>query len=163
MRTKLQYYWDTLKSNKCNSIHNQDTPRHEKSARYCLIWKVLDQMTHSVWSNKTATLLTIIAGRQIHTLHMLSVIHMDQSLDNVTFNIIVLTKCSKPTKLKQRVVYIIYVEDELLCPIKCIYAYLAQRSQIVAQDFSDFFITFGKPHHPTSKELRRKKKEAWKK
>ena len=94
---------------------------------------------------------------------MLSVIHMDQSLDNVTFNIIVLTKCSKPTKSNQRVVYIAYVEDELLCPIKCIYAYLAQRSEIVTQDFSDFFITFGKPRHPTSKELRRKKKEAWKK
>ena len=109
---------------------------------------------------KTAALLTILAGQQIHTLHMLSVIHMEQCLDNVTFNIIGLTKCSKPTKSKQQVVYIAYVEDELLCPIKCIYAYLAQRYEIVAQAFSEFFITFGKPHYPASKELHGKKKEA---
>ena len=35
---------------------------------------------------KTAAFLTILAGRKIHTLHMLSVIHMDQSLDKVIFH-----------------------------------------------------------------------------
>ena len=44
------------------------------------------------------------------------------------------------------------MEDELLCPVKCIYAYLAQRSEIVTKDFTEFFITFGKPHHPASKD-----------
>ena len=44
------------------------------------------------------------------------------------------------------------MEDELLCPVKCIYAYLAQRSKIISQNFTEFFITFGKPHHPTSKD-----------
>ena len=29
-----------------------------------------------------------------------------------------------------------YVENELLCPVKCIYAYLVQRSNIVTQDFT---------------------------
>ena len=46
-----------------------------------------------------------------------------------------------------------YKEDELLCPVKCIYAYLTQRSQIVTQDFTEFFITYGKPYHPASKDL----------
>ena len=101
---------------------------------------------------KTSVLLTILAGRQIHTLHMLSVIHMDQSLDKVIFHIIGLTKCSKPTRPNQPVVYRAYVEDELLCPVKCIYAYLAQRSEIVTQAFTEFFITFGKLHHLTSKD-----------
>ena len=32
---------------------------------------------------KTAALLTILGGRRIHTLHMLSVIHMDQSPDRL--------------------------------------------------------------------------------
>ena len=101
---------------------------------------------------KTSVLLTILAGRQIHTLHMLSVIHMDQSLDKAIFHIIGLTKYFKPTRPNQPVVYRAYVEDELLCPVKCIYAYLAQRSEIVTQDFTEFFITFGKPHYPLSKD-----------
>ena len=45
------------------------------------------------------------------------------------------------------------MEEELLCPVKCIYAYFAQRCEIVTQNFTEFFITFGKPHHPASKDL----------
>ena len=101
---------------------------------------------------KTAALLIILAGQRIHTLHMLGVIHMDQSLDKVIFHIIGLTKCSKPTRPNQPVVYRAYVEEELLCSVKCIYAYLAQRSEIVTKDFTECFITFGKPRHPASKD-----------
>ena len=42
--------------------------------------------------------------------------------------------------------------DKLPCPVKCYYAYLAQRSKIITQNFTEFFITFGKPHHPASKD-----------
>ena len=61
---------------------------------------------------KTAALLTILAGRRINTLYMLSVIRMDQSLDKVIFHIIGLTNCSKPTILNQLVVCRAYVEGE---------------------------------------------------
>ena len=44
------------------------------------------------------------------------------------------------------------MEDELPCPVKCIYAYLAQRSEIVNPNFTQFFITFGKPQHLASKD-----------
>ena len=101
---------------------------------------------------KTGALLKILVGRRIHTLHMLSVIYMDQSMDKVIFHIIGLTKCSKTTRTNQPVVYRAYVEDELLCPVEFIYAYLAQRSEIVTQDFTEFFINFGKAHHPASKD-----------
>ena len=77
---------------------------------------------------KTAALLTILVGRTIHALYMLSVIHMDQSPDKLIFHIIGLTKCSRPTRPNQPIVYRAYVEDELLCPVKGIYAYLTQRS-----------------------------------
>ena len=86
---------------------------------------------------------------------MLSVIHIGQSLDTVIFHVIELTKCTKPTSPDQPVVYRAYVEVELLFPVKCIYAYLAERSEIVTQDFTEFFITFAKPWldgDPTSKE-----------
>ena len=78
---------------------------------------------------------------------------MDQSLDNVVLHIIGLTKCSKPTRPNQPVVYRAYVEDKLPCPVKCIYAYLEQRSEIVTQDLTEFFITFDKPPHSASKDV----------
>ena len=84
---------------------------------------------------------------------MLSFIHMDQSHEKVVLHIIALRKCSKPSRPNMPVVYREYVEDELLFPVKCIYAYLVQRSEIVTQDITEFFITFGKPHHPASKDL----------
>ena len=83
---------------------------------------------------------------------MLSVTYMDRSLDMVIFHITGLTKCSKPTRPKQPVVYRAYVEGELLCPVKCIFAYLRQRSEIVTKDFRELFVTFGKLHHPASKD-----------
>ena len=83
---------------------------------------------------------------------MLSVTHMNQCMDKVIFHIIRLIKCSKPTLPNQPVVYRAHVKDELLYPVKCIYAYLAQRSEIATQDFTEFFITYGKPHHPASKD-----------
>ena len=101
---------------------------------------------------KTAALLTILGGRTIHTLYMLSVIHMDQSPEKIIFHITGLTKCSKPTRPNQPIVYRAYEEDELLCLVKCIYAYLTQRSKIITQNFTECFITFGKPHHPASKD-----------
>ena len=77
---------------------------------------------------------------------------MDQSIDKVIFDIIGLTKCSKPTRPNQPIVYRAYAEDELLCSVKYIYAYLAQRSKIITQNFTEFFITFGKSSHPASKD-----------
>ena len=85
-----------------------------------------DSLSFKQLTLKTAALLTILAGREIDTLHMSSVIHMDQSPDKVIFHIIELTKCSKPTRPNQPVVYRAYVEDELLCPVKRTYTYLSQ-------------------------------------
>ena len=83
---------------------------------------------------------------------MLIVTYMDQSLDMVIFYIIGLPKCSKPSRPNQPVLCREYLEDEVLCPVKCIYTYLAQRSEIVTQNFTKFFSTFDKPHHPASKD-----------
>ena len=77
---------------------------------------------------------------------------MDQSHYKIIFDIISLTKYAKPSRPNQPVLYTAYVEDELFCPVKCIYACLAQRSEIDTQDFTEFFITFCKSHHPTSKD-----------
>ena len=78
---------------------------------------------------KIAALLTILTGQRIQTLHLVSVIHMDYFHDKVIFHTIRLTKCSKPSRPNQPVVYSAYVKDDLLCPVKYIYANLAQRSE----------------------------------
>ena len=110
-------------------------------------------LSHSaIGTDRSAALLTILGGLQIHTLNMVSVIHMDQSPDKFIFHIAGLTKCSKPIRPSQPIFYRANVEDELLCSVKCIYAYLTQRSKIITQNFTEFFITFGKPHHPASKD-----------
>ena len=101
---------------------------------------------------KTTVLLPILPGRRILTLHMISVIHMDQFHDKVIFYIIGLIKCSNPSRQNQPVVYREYVEDELLCPVGYIYACLAQISEIVTQDFTEFFTTLNKPTHLASKD-----------
>ena len=49
---------------------------------------------------------------------------MDQSNGKVIFHVIRLTKCLKPSGPDQPVVDRAYVEDELLCSVKCIYVYL---------------------------------------
>ena len=87
-------------------------------------------------------LLTISAERQIRTLHyicsVLKVI-MDQSLDKVIFH----TICYWANKMLQ---------TNQTKPVNClmsyfvqlnvaIYAYLAQRSEIVTEGFTEFFIT----------------------
>ena len=83
---------------------------------------------------------------------MLSGVQTNQSYGKVIFHIIGLTKCSKSSRPNQPVFYRAYVEDELLCSFKFIYAYLAWRSAVVTQDLTDFFITFGKPQYPASKD-----------
>ena len=84
---------------------------------------------------------------------MLGVDNMNQSHYKVTFHFNGLTKCSKPSRPNQVVVYRAYLEDELICTAKYIYAYLAQRHEIVTQDLTEFFITFGKPHDPAFIDL----------
>ena len=42
---------------------------------------------------------------------------------------------------------------ESLYPVKCIWPYLSQRSKSATQEFTEFFITYGKPQHLASKDL----------
>ena len=65
---------------------------------------------------------------------MVSVVHMDQSNGKVVFDIIGVRKFFKLSENIRPVVYKEYIEDELYYLVKCIYAYLAQRSVIFTQD-----------------------------
>ena len=69
---------------------------------------------------------------------MVSVVHMDQSNGKVVFDIIGVTKFFKLSENILPVVYREYIEEELYYLVKCIYAYLAQRSVIFIQDLRHF-------------------------
>ena len=88
---------------------------------------------------KISVLLTILAGRRTHTLDMLSVVHMDQSHDNVIFHIIGLTTCSSPSRPNRSVVYRTYMENEYFVQLNVFMH--TWRSEIVTQDFTEVFIT----------------------
>ena len=153
--TKLGEYWLEPRFMKDIFHWRPSLPRYTKT------WDVDNELTclKSLGPNgtpclkqltlKTAALLTILAGRRIHILHMLCNVHMDSPK---IFYVIGMEKWSKPSKLNQPVVYRTYVKDEPLCPVKCIWPYLSQRSKSATQEFTEFFITYDKPQHLAYKD-----------
>ena len=103
---------------------------------------------------KTAMVLSVLAGRRLHTLHKLGISKMDISDvgRKVICHITGLTKCSKPSRPNKPIVFCAYTENELFCPVACIKEYLHFRAGLVDEKCTQLFITHGKPHHPISKD-----------
>ena len=82
---------------------------------------------------KTAMLLSILAGRRLHTLHKLETSKMDISDfgGKVICHITSLTKYSKPSRPNKPIVFRAYTENKLLCPVACIKKYLHFRAALV--------------------------------
>ena len=59
---------------------------------------------------------------------------MDKREDKVVFQIVGLTKSSKPSKSNQPIVFISNESDPLLCPVKNISSFLIKRVQIIGND-----------------------------
>ena len=99
-------------------------------------------------------LLSILAGRRLHTLHKLETSKMDISDvgGKVICDITGLTKCSKLSRPNKQIVFRAYTENKLLCPVACIKEYLHFRAGLADEKYTQFFITHGKPHHPISKD-----------
>ena len=103
---------------------------------------------------KTAMLLSILAGRRLHTLHKLETSKIDISDvgGKVICHITGLTKCSKPSRPNKPIVSRAYTENKLLCPVACIKEHLHFRAGLGDEKCIQFFTTHGKPHHPISKD-----------
>ena len=96
--------------------------------------------------------LSILTGRQLHTLHKLETSKMDIShVGGKICHITGLTKCSKPSRPNKPIVFHAYTENKLLCPVACIKEYLHFRARLVDEKCTQFLVTHGKPHHPISK------------
>ena len=117
--------------------------------------KLLDtnQLDFKFLTYKTATLLTVLSGQRVSTVHnfILSHLHLDEN--TAIFNIPTLLKHSRPERKNEPIIYNSYPHDDSLCPVKLIATYIKARNKLVVDNTYDkFFITHRKPHHPASKD-----------
>ena len=127
--------------------------------RYTCIWdttKVIDYLASLVsdsldfkmLSLKCVTLLTILSGQRVSTLHKFRLSHM-QTTDSMTvFQISDLLKHSRPHNRAQAITYRAYPHDRNLCPVRTVSLYLLRRGALPANDA--FFLCHRKPHGPAS-------------
>ena len=101
---------------------------------------------------KTACLLTLLAGQRVHSVHKISVKSMDINDSIMLCHIPDLLKSTRPKMLERTLSYKAFPGDVDLCPLSCTKEYLLRRSLLVSSEVSELFITYGKPHHPASKE-----------
>ena len=101
---------------------------------------------------KTACLLTLLAGQRVHSVHKISVNSMDINDSVMLCHIPDLLKSTRPKKLDRTLSYKAFPGDVDLCPLACTQEYLLRRSLLVSPEVSELFITYGKPHHPASKD-----------
>ena len=131
--------------------------------KYSFIWdtKILinyfrtmnnEELTFKLLTMKAVTLITLLTGQRVSTIRMLKLSDMFLSADAVIFSISGLLKHSKPGKQIPPVKLGRYVPDRNLCPVLTLNSYLTQRNAVVGADVQQVFVTYGKPHHPASKD-----------
>jgi len=123
-----------------------------------------EKITFKQLTLKTASLLAILAGRRLHTLHMLDTRTLDivPGEGKIICHIAGLTKCRTPKSPNKEIVFRENADPEL-CPVNCIKQYLGRRNTLINEQAGPLFITYGRPHHFASKDsLARWVKEAMK-
>ena len=100
---------------------------------------------------KLACLLTLLAGQRVHSVHKISVTHMDINLDAMLCHIPELLKTTRPKILDRTLSYRAFPGDLDLCPVDTMNI-LSQRAVLVSSDITQLFITYGRPHHPATKD-----------
>lgn len=101
---------------------------------------------------KTASLLTLLSGQRIHTVHLIQVQNIDLTENAAICYIKDLTKCTKPSNPNKPLRYLAFPEDESLCPVKCLTEYIERRKIFLKNEEGRLFFTHAKPHHIASKD-----------
>ena len=140
-------------------VHNIRPPQ----PRYKFIWdtdvlieylRTLDNATldFKLLSYKTVTLLTILSGQRVSTIHLLKVSDMFLSKDAVIFSVSGLLKHSKPGRTATPIEFPSFPDDLNLCPVGTLHTYLQRRATLVSPGHDAVFLTLNHPHHPASKD-----------
>ena len=99
---------------------------------------------------KTVTLLTLLSGQRVSTLHQFRLSQMQRI---VVFNIQELLKQSRPTKRDLPITYHAFPHDVALCPVATLGFYLSAREKLVNGALHDeFFLCYRNPHGPATRD-----------
>ena len=102
---------------------------------------------------KTVTLLTLLSGKRVSTLHHFRLYQLQRNPTLVIFNIQGLLKHSRAAKRDLPITYHAFPHDVALCRVATLHAYLDARAQLGhAALHGELFICYRKPHGPSTKD-----------
>ena len=111
-----------------------------------------DNLSHKHLSYKVSTLLTILSGQRVSTVHKFRLSQLHITKDIAIFTIPSLLKHTKSDRVNLPVTFHQYPCDDLLCPVKYLNKYISYMESLPLGDTDELIITFGKPYHPASKD-----------
>ena len=100
---------------------------------------------------KLTTLLMLLSGQRIQTIHMLDIRYMTLMESSCSFSISKPVKQTRPGTHVTDLVFQAYLTDPRLCIVKCIQEYVS-RTQPLRGDETQLLISFVKPHKAVSKD-----------
>ena len=139
-------------------IHNVRPPK----PKYEFIWDtdlvmqylktlVNSEVDFRMLSLKTVTLLTLLSGQRVSTIHHFRVSELQRTPALLIFNVKGLLKHSRPNHPTRPVSFHAFPYDAQLCPVALVESYLSARSQLPGADKHDeFILCFRKPHGPAT-------------
>ena len=102
---------------------------------------------------KRVTLLTLLSGQRVSTLHQFRLSQLQHNPTLVIFNIQGLLKHSRAAKRDLPITYHAFPHDVALCPVATLDAYLDARAQLGNAALRDeFFLCYRKPHGPATND-----------
>ena len=102
---------------------------------------------------KTVTLLTLLSGQRVSTLHQFRLSQMQRTPTIVVFNIQGLLKQSRPTKRDLPITCHAFPHDVALCPVATLGFYLSAREKLVNAALHDeLFLCYRNPHGPATRD-----------
>ena len=142
-------------------VYNNRPPK----AKYHYIWDtsiVMDylglQITEAIGFKaltlKTATLLTILSGQRVSTVHKFKLSGLHFTDKTAIFSIVsCILKHSKPSRKLEPIVFKKFPHNVELCPVRTLTQYIqARKTHLSDLQFDELFITHRKPFHPASKD-----------
>ena len=102
---------------------------------------------------KTVTLLTLLSGQPVSTLHQFRLSRLQRNPTLVIFNIQRLLKHFRAAKRDLPISYHAFPRDVALCPVATLDDYLDARAQLGNAALRDeFFLCYRKPHGPATND-----------
>ena len=102
---------------------------------------------------KTVTLLTLLSGQRVSTIHQFQLSQMQRTPNIVIFNIQGLMKHSRSTKRDLPITYHAFPHDVALCPVATLDSYINARGNLVNAALHDeLLLCYRKPHGPATND-----------